>query len=67
MTRLQPVSGIAYAPLIAASPGEVLRLLGDDRASGNLIVRIVKLRFFEERKQTSLPSEIAAKIPNNNR
>ncbi|MDJ0903620.1 MAG: metal-dependent hydrolase [Xenococcus sp. MO_188.B8] len=39
---LQPGSDIAYARLIAASPGEVLRLLGDYYASGNLVVRIVK-------------------------
>ncbi len=36
---LQPGSDIAYARLIAASPGEVLRLLGDYYASGSLVVR----------------------------
>ena len=41
---LQPVSDIAYARLIAASPGEVLRLLGDYYASGNLVVRVVTLK-----------------------
>ena len=40
---LQPVSDIAYARLIAASPQDVLRLLGDYYASGNLVVRIVKV------------------------
>ena len=38
---LQPGSDIAYARLIAASPGEVLRLLGDYYASGNLVVRVI--------------------------
>jgi inner membrane protein len=38
---LQPASDIAYARLIAASPGEVMRLLGNYYASGNLVVRIV--------------------------
>ena len=41
---LQPVSDIAYARLIAATPGEVVRLLGDYYASGNLVVRIVELK-----------------------
>ena len=40
---LQPGSDIAYARLIAASPGEVLRLLGDYYASGNLVVRSLVL------------------------
>ena len=39
---LQPGRDIAYVRLIAASPGAVLRLLGDYYASGNLVVRIVK-------------------------
>ena len=39
---LQPGSDIAIARLIAASPGEVLRLLGDYYGSGNLVVRIVE-------------------------
>ncbi len=39
---LQPGSDIAIARLIAASPQEVLRLLGDYYASGNLVVRIVE-------------------------
>jgi inner membrane protein len=43
---LQPASDIAYARLIAASPGEVMRLLGDYYASGNLVVRIVEHRNF---------------------
>ncbi|MEO1466683.1 MAG: metal-dependent hydrolase [Cyanobacteria bacterium J06633_1] len=38
---LQPGSNIAYARLIAASPGEVVRLLGDYYASGNLVVRVI--------------------------
>jgi inner membrane protein len=41
---LQPASDIAYARLIAASPQDVLRLLGDYYASGNLVVRIVELK-----------------------
>ncbi|HHP7231925.1 MAG TPA: metal-dependent hydrolase [Xenococcaceae cyanobacterium] len=41
---LQPGSDLAYARLIAASPGEVIRLLGDYYASGNLVVRIIKLK-----------------------
>jgi inner membrane protein len=40
---LQPGSDIAYVRLIAASPGEVVRLLGDYYASGNLVARIVEL------------------------
>ncbi|NJL51013.1 MAG: metal-dependent hydrolase [Hydrococcus sp. SU_1_0] len=39
---LQPGSDIAYVRLIASSPIEVLRLLGDYYASGNLVVRIVE-------------------------
>ncbi len=38
---LQPGSDLAYARLIAASPQEVLRLLGDMDASGNLVVRTI--------------------------
>jgi inner membrane protein len=38
---LQPGSRIAYARLIAASPGEVVRLLGDYYGSGNLVVRVI--------------------------
>jgi inner membrane protein len=38
---LQPASDIAYARLIAATPQEVLRLLGDYYASGNLVVRVI--------------------------
>ncbi len=38
---LQPGSDIAYARLIAASPQDVLRLLGDYYASGNLVVRVI--------------------------
>ena len=41
---LQPGSDIAYARLIAASPGEVLRLLGDYYGSGNLVVRSLKFQ-----------------------
>ena len=41
---LQPVSDIAYARLIAASPQDVLRLLGDYYASGNLVVRILEIQ-----------------------
>lgn len=41
---LQPGNDIAYARLIAASPGEVIGLLGDYYASGNLVVRIVELK-----------------------
>jgi inner membrane protein len=41
---LQPASDIAYARLIASSPIDVLRLLGDYYASGNLVVRIVELK-----------------------
>ncbi len=39
---LQPGSDIAYARLIAASPQDVVRLLGDYYGSGNLVVRIVE-------------------------
>ncbi len=39
---LQPGSDIAIARLIAARPQEVVRLLGDYYASGNLVVRIVE-------------------------
>jgi inner membrane protein len=38
---LQPGSDFAYARLIAASPDEVLSLLGDYYASGNLVVRTI--------------------------
>jgi inner membrane protein len=38
---LQPGSDITYVRLIAASPQEVVKLLGDYYASGNLVVRIV--------------------------
>jgi inner membrane protein len=38
---LQPGSSIAYARLIGASPGEVVRLLGDYYGSGNLVVRVI--------------------------
>jgi inner membrane protein len=41
---LQPGSDLAYVRLIAASPEEVVRLLGDYYASGNLVVRIVELK-----------------------
>ena len=41
---LQPGSDIAYARLIAASPQDVLRLLEDYYASGNLVVRIIELK-----------------------
>ncbi len=40
---LQPGNDIAYERLIAASPEEVLRLLGDYYASGNLVVRSLVL------------------------
>lgn len=40
---LQPGSDIAYVRLIAASPQDVVRLLGDYYASGNLVVRNIKL------------------------
>jgi inner membrane protein len=39
---LQPGSDIAYVRLIAATPQDVLRLLGDYYSSGNLVVRNVK-------------------------
>jgi inner membrane protein len=38
---LQPASDLAYARLIAASPDEVAKLLGDYYASGNLVVRTI--------------------------
>ena len=38
---LQPGSDLAYARLIAATPQEVLRLLGDYYGSGNLVVRSI--------------------------
>jgi inner membrane protein len=41
---LQPGSDIAYARLIAATPGEVIGLLGDYYASGNLVVRTVQIK-----------------------
>jgi inner membrane protein len=41
---LQPGSDIAYVRLIASSPIDVLRLLGDYYASGNLVVRNVKFK-----------------------
>jgi inner membrane protein len=41
---LQPGSDIAYVRLIASSPIDVLRLLGDYYASGNLVVRIVEYK-----------------------
>jgi inner membrane protein len=41
---LQPGSDIAYVRLIAASPDEVVKLLGDYYGSGNLVVRIVELK-----------------------
>jgi inner membrane protein len=41
---LQPGSDLAYARLIASSPTEVVKLLGDYYASGNLVVRIVELK-----------------------
>jgi inner membrane protein len=41
---LQPASDIAYARLIAATPGEVIGLLGDYYASGNLVMRVVELK-----------------------
>jgi inner membrane protein len=39
---LQSGSNIAYVRLIASSPIDVLRLLGNYYASGNLVVKIVK-------------------------
>ncbi|MGL4882849.1 MAG: hypothetical protein ACRC8K_17585 [Waterburya sp.] len=41
---LQPASDLAYARLIAASPGEVVRLLGGMDASGSLVVRILEIK-----------------------
>jgi inner membrane protein len=41
---LQPASDLAYARLIAASPREVLGLLGNYYASGNLVVRTVQIK-----------------------
>jgi inner membrane protein len=41
---LRPGSEIAYARLIAATPGEVMRLLGDYYASGNLVVRSIEFQ-----------------------
>ena len=38
---LQPGSDIAYARLVSANPQEVMQLLGDYYASGNLIVRTI--------------------------
>ncbi|MGK7896728.1 MAG: metal-dependent hydrolase [Xenococcus sp. (in: cyanobacteria)] len=38
---LQPGSDIAYARLVSANPQEVMKLLGDYYASGNLIVRTI--------------------------
>jgi inner membrane protein len=38
------ISDLAYARLIAASGQDVLRLLGDYYASGNLVVKILELR-----------------------
>ena len=38
---LQPGSDIAYARLVSANPQEVMQLLGDYYASGNLIVRSI--------------------------
>jgi inner membrane protein len=40
---LQPASDIAYARLIAASPQDVVRLLGDYYASGNLVGRVIRV------------------------
>ncbi len=40
---LQPGSDIAYARLVSANPQEVMQLLGDYYASGNLIVRTIVL------------------------
>ncbi len=41
---LQPGSDIAYARLVSASPQEVMGLLGDYYASGNLIVRTLTIQ-----------------------
>ena len=38
---LQPGSDIAYARLVSANPQQVMELLGDYYASGNLIVRSI--------------------------
>ena len=40
---LQPGSDIAYARLVSANPQEVMELLGDYYASGNLIVRTISV------------------------
>jgi inner membrane protein len=40
---LQPGSDIAYARLVSANPSEVMQLLGDYYASGNLIVRSISV------------------------
>jgi inner membrane protein len=42
--RVQPGSGIASVHLEAASPAEVLRVLGDYSASGSLIVRSIHVQ-----------------------
>jgi inner membrane protein len=42
--RVQPGSGIASVHLEAASPGEVIRILGDYSASGSLIVRSIHVQ-----------------------
>jgi inner membrane protein len=41
---LQPGSDLAYVRLIAASPQDVVRLLGDYYASGNLVVRSLEIQ-----------------------
>ena len=40
---LQPGSDIAYARLVSANPSQVMQLLGDYYASGNLIVRSISV------------------------
>jgi inner membrane protein len=40
---LQPGSDIAYARLVSANPQQVMELLGDYYASGNLIVRSISV------------------------
>jgi inner membrane protein len=42
--RVQPGSGIASVHLEAASPAEVIRILGDYSASGSLIVRSIRVQ-----------------------
>jgi inner membrane protein len=44
---LQPGSDIAYARLVSANPQQVMELLGDYYASGNLIVRSIAVNSYQ--------------------